>query len=218
MKILSNFDTTLPETLEKEYESMFGKDKVIVIRKSKLYFYKYLGGPLMVFGILLIGGIYSLYVVLDSVAVEWELAFWTVILMYILALLTQISGRWVSYKMDFLMVTPKEVIKYDQWGVFSRSTEKIHADKIKSMSIEKHWFIQSLLDIGEIHFLADSVSSAATTTFYVYFNNPDATMPAATDPYGSQAVWAGYEAVYHFVDVASTPDETGNGDRHNACG
>lgn len=158
MKILSNFDTTLPEKLEKEYEGMFGEDKVLVIRKSRLFFYQYLGGPFFLFGILLIGGMYSLYVVLESVLFEAELFFWAIILMYVLALLAKVSGRRVQYKMDFLVVTPKEVIKYDQEWVFSRHTEKIHADKVKSISIEKHGFVQSLLDIGEIHFLAEGDS------------------------------------------------------------
>lgn len=158
MRILSNFDTSLPWKLKKEYDGMFGEDKVLIIRKSKLFFYKYLWWPFMLFGVLLIGGMYSLYVVLDTVPLEVELVFRAIILMYILALLAKVSGRRVQYKMDFLIVTPKEVIKYDQEWVFSRHTEKIHADKIKSISIEKHGFIQSLLDIGEIHFLAEGDS------------------------------------------------------------
>lgn len=155
MKILSNFDTSLPDKLGKEYAEMFGEDMVIVIRKSRLYFYKYLWAPFALFALLLIFWMYALYVVNDAIMVEVELVFWAVILMYILALCAQVSSRRVSYKMDFLVVTPKEVIKYDQWWVFSRSTEKIHADKIKSMWIQKNWFFQSLLDIGEIHFLAE---------------------------------------------------------------
>jgi hypothetical protein len=57
--------------------------------------------------------------------------------------------------MDFLIVTPKEVIKYDQRGMFSRVSEKIAADKIKTMTIQKHGFLASFFDIGSIVFLAE---------------------------------------------------------------
>jgi hypothetical protein len=58
--------------------------------------------------------------------------------------------------MDFLIITPKEVIKYDQEGVFSRAVEKINANKVKSVSIRKDGFIDSLFDIGTIVFLAEA--------------------------------------------------------------
>lgn len=61
-----------------------------------------------------------------------------------------------NYKMDFLIITPKEVIKYDQEGVFSRDVEKIHSSKVKSVSIRKSGFIDSFFDIGTIVFLAEA--------------------------------------------------------------
>lgn len=58
--------------------------------------------------------------------------------------------------------------------------------------------IDTAAQTGELHLLADSVSSTADTTFYVYFDNPLAVAPAADSTYGSEAVWHEYEAVYHF--------------------
>jgi hypothetical protein len=57
--------------------------------------------------------------------------------------------------MDYLLITPKEVTKYDQWWVFHRDVENIPTDKIKSISVAKHWFIQSFFDIGSLVFLAE---------------------------------------------------------------
>jgi len=62
-------------------------------------------------------------------------------------------------------------------------------------------------DVGELYFLADSLSSSADNEFYVYYGNPSATCYAATDPFGSQAVWADYDIVLH---DAGTADATGN--------
>ncbi len=57
--------------------------------------------------------------------------------------------------MDFLIATPKEIMKYDQKGIFSRNAEKIAADKIKTISLKKEGFIRSLFDIGTLTFLAE---------------------------------------------------------------
>lgn len=69
---------------------------------------------------------------------------------------------------------------------------------------------------GELHFLADSVDSATTTYFFIYFNNPSASAYYPTDTYGSEAVWSEYKAVYHFNDDPTAVDNyitdaTGNG-------
>ncbi len=57
--------------------------------------------------------------------------------------------------MDYLIVTPKEVIKYDQNWVLHRDNETIHVDKIKSVTVAKHGLMNSFFDIGTITFLAE---------------------------------------------------------------
>ncbi|MEZ4200044.1 MAG: hypothetical protein R3B69_00340 [Candidatus Paceibacterota bacterium] len=73
--------------------------------------------------------------------------------------------------------------------------------------------IDQTAQTGELHTLATSISSSATTTFYVYFGNATATTYAVSDTYGAQNVWADYEAVYHFHDDPAVliTDETGRG-------
>lgn len=56
-------------------------------------------------------------------------------------------------------------------------------------------------DTGELHFLADSVSYNATTTFYVYYGNSGASCYADTATYGAQNVWGDYAGVWHFDTV-----------------
>ena len=49
-----------------------------------------------------------------------------------------------------------------------------------------------------------SISNVADTTFYVWWGYPGETQPAASDPYGSQAVWdASFQAVYHLEEDPS---------------
>lgn len=54
---------------------------------------------------------------------------------------------------------------------------------------------------GELHFKAKSVLSTSDTEFYIYFDNPSASPPATTDPYGRNAVWDnGYNDVFHLEE------------------
>lgn len=154
MKFLSNFDTWLAHSLYQEFEQSFGEGNVLLVRKSKYYFYKFMGRPLILFALLLLFGAYFLYSQ-DSVVPEIEIGFWITFMLYLIVILFKMSSRRVDYKMDFLIVTPKEVIKYNQAWVLSRDVEKIHADKIKSISLKKHWFVQSFLNIWEVVFLAE---------------------------------------------------------------
>ncbi len=51
--------------------------------------------------------------------------------------------------------------------------------------------------IGELHFMADSLATTSTSTFYIYYGNATATAYAVTDTYGRNNVWGDYVAVYH---------------------
>lgn len=68
--------------------------------------------------------------------------------------------------------------------------------------------INTTSSTGEVHFLANSLSSTVDTIFYVYYGNAAATDYAVTATYGRNAVWAGYVAVWH---LNGTTDSTGNG-------
>jgi len=62
---------------------------------------------------------------------------------------------------------------------------------------------------GELHFLADNLSTTSTSTFYIYYGNPSASAYAVTDTYGRNAVWTSYGGVWHLADVST--DSTSNG-------
>jgi hypothetical protein len=66
---------------------------------------------------------------------------------------------------------------------------------------------------GELHFLADSLSTTSTSTFYLYYGNPSASAYAVTDTYGRNNVWApNYIAVYHMNESSgSANDSTASG-------
>ena len=66
---------------------------------------------------------------------------------------------------------------------------------------------------SELHFKADSLSSSANTSFYIYYGNASASEPAAASAYGSESVWTNsYAGVWHLNEVSGTSisDSTSN--------
>ena len=60
----------------------------------------------------------------------------------------------------------------------------------------------------ELHFMADSLGTTSTSTFYIYYGNATATAYAVGDTYGRNAVWTAYRAIYHMNTLVT--DYSGN--------
>jgi len=64
---------------------------------------------------------------------------------------------------------------------------------------------------GELHFMADSLGTTSTSTFYIYYGNTTATAYAVTDTYGRNNVWSSYIGVWHMAESSGNAnDYTGN--------
>jgi len=124
------------------------------VHKSRLFYRKYVGLPIAWYSVLFIIAMYFFFVedVIEPVMLRSFV--WLFGLLWV-TLFFKVTRKWVDYKMDFLIVTPKEIARYDQSGMFNRQIEKLHADKIKSVSISKPWFVNSVFDIGSITFMAE---------------------------------------------------------------
>lgn len=64
---------------------------------------------------------------------------------------------------------------------------------------------------GELHFLADSLATTSTSTFWIYYGNPSASKYANADTYGRNNVWKwSYRLVHHATSSAQASDSTSN--------
>lgn len=172
MKIFSAFNTHSKEQLLEEYRALFGADAVLLVSRSKLYYYQHIGRIIFLYFLALALALYAMYsdVLIDYMwAIKarvtfipehigiWvqQSAFWVIWWILWVLLLHKVSKNYMHYAMDFLLVTPKEVIRHDQQGFFAKEMQKLHADKIKSVTIQKVWVLNSFLDIWSITFIAE---------------------------------------------------------------
>ena len=154
MKFLSNFDSWLEQKLLCKYKKKFGDKCVLSIHRSPYYYRRYIGIPLFVYlALLLISGYFIFSH--ETLPKRWIWVFLVVFGMYGLILFFKLAHKRIDYKMDFVLVTPHEIIKYDQQGVFGRTVETIPTHKIKSISTDKPGLFYSFFNLGSIDFLSE---------------------------------------------------------------
>jgi uncharacterized membrane protein YdbT with pleckstrin-like domain len=74
----------------------------------------------------------------------------------IVALMVFRLGKlYIDYTMDFTIVTPEQIITYDQTFVLNRNVRTMQTSKIKTVSISKNGLLYSLFDNGDISFLSE---------------------------------------------------------------
>ena len=155
MKIFSNFDTKLRQTTFKEYQDKFGVENVLCFWRSKLYqIYKIILPFLAVSSFTLLvliffyrrlGGDYFGYIVAAILIINVVFFF-------------PVIGKYIDYKMDFIIVIPHAIMMYDQWGIFKRNVVTISVQSIKAISIKKAWLLYSMFDNGDIIILTEGDS------------------------------------------------------------
>ncbi len=152
MRIFSNFDTNLRQKTFMEYQSKYGVENVLCFWRSKLYrAYKFflpflllvvLSILALIFFYRRLGGDYFWYVVTGVIIIFFVFFFPAI-------------GKYIDYKMDFIIVIPNSIIMYDQWGLFKRNVVTISAQSVKSISVKKESLLYSIFDNGDLIILTE---------------------------------------------------------------
>jgi hypothetical protein len=69
--------------------------------------------------------------------------------------LYRISDKVLNYYLDFTIITPQEIVQYDQKWFFSRPMKTVAANKIKTISIRKWGVLQSIFNFWTLMFLSE---------------------------------------------------------------
>ena len=147
MKIFSNFDTKLRQKTFEEYQEKCGPENVLCFWRSRLYrlykvvfpllFLTSFAALVLVFFYGRLGGDYFGYIV-------------TAIIIIFIVFFFPVIGKYIDYKMDFIIVIQNTIMMYDQWGIFKRNVVTISSQSIRSVSIKKAGLLYSMFDNGDI--------------------------------------------------------------------
>jgi len=152
MKIFSNFDTTIRRMKFQEYQEQFGPENVIMFGRSKLYRVIKVVIPTFFLIAATVLGLVWLYSRLWS---DYMLYFVIAFALFDLVRLFPIIGKYMDYKLDFIIVTPDLLIMYDQWGIFNRNIISTNEKSIKTISVKKTWLFYSIFNNGDLIFLTE---------------------------------------------------------------
>lgn len=136
MKFLANFDTELETRVVQKYVELYGKDNILCIHRAKIFwvFKCLLPGIAMLILLLvavLIGSRDSGDETLNGIKSLLSFIFGAIV---IFVGGVKVLKKYFDYKMDFCVVTPQEVVAYNQTGLLRRSSRTIDADKIKTVT------------------------------------------------------------------------------------
>lgn len=158
MKFMSNFDTSLRDNLLKEYQTKFWKEKVLLIRRTYIFFFLVVLSPL--------GGMFWLILILLS-ATFWINTWYSVfddllglliliaVVMITITTWSRIIKRFWDYTMDFAIITPHEIIHYNQQWMLNRGIKTMDMEKVKTINVKWWWFIESFFNYGTLIFLSE---------------------------------------------------------------
>lgn len=155
MKIFSNFDT---QFCKKTYEQKIqeaGEEHVLLILRSKYYLiFKVLFPFFILIGILILMVFFLEYtraypLVLWLLSFVWFLVFWF-----------RIFRKFLKYKYDFTLVTPRGVVTYQQKWILYNKIKEIPSKRIKAIQVSRTGLLWNIFWFGEIDIIADLADNA----------------------------------------------------------
>lgn len=171
MKIFSNFDTEFKDKIFKQYQEKFN-DKLMLIQRNKVFLYLHVILPILM---LLTIYIFFFFVVISFDFLNnsfWYTLLWFFILWSLLIYSPTLIKKIIDYYMDFVIVTPDQIISYNQTWIFTRESRSLDIDKLKTISVDKKWILKSLFNFWDIHFLSEWWDRRWDISVY-YVDDPD---------------------------------------------
>jgi len=152
MRIFSNFDTKMRQKTFTEYQSKYWYENVLCFWRSELYWWLKFFLPFLVYTAIAIFVMLFFYNQLGNAYFSYILI--SVIIIY-LVFFIPLVGKYIDYRMDFIIVIPNAIMMYEQWWILKRNVSTISSQSVKSISIKKSGLLYSIFDNGDIVILTE---------------------------------------------------------------
>ena len=159
-----------------KYADTYWKEDVMIVFKNNVFLALYVIIPLVWYLVCVWLWFYVWYLI-DL----WDEYFnqmfnyflWIVFFISFLIAWRKIFKRFIDYEMDFALVTPEEVVFYEQDWIFSRVWRTLNSSKIRSITVEKDWILRSLFNFWNVLFLAEWYHEDWWDIRIIYITDPD---------------------------------------------
>lgn len=168
MKIFSNFDTNRKQEALAEAQEKYWIENILVLRKSKLFLFSKVVLPILGHTLLFIALQFPIYFALEDFGWIKHAASILLFVVY-LVLISPYSKYYIDYVMDFSIITPDSLTRYNQTWILQRDIKTSNVRNIKTISIQKQTFRYNLFDNWDLIFLSegDKADQGEITLHYI---------------------------------------------------
>lgn len=161
MKILSNFNTNLSQELYQQAVENFGSGKVLIIRRDPIYLRLKVLLPSIIWIVSVVLLTYIELRLLDRNMIDQFMMIIGFVIISIIGTmwLWHVCGKLIDYYLDFTLITPKQIVSYDQDGIFKRRSVSLDLTNLRSVNEEKVGLINSIFNFGTIVFFSEGNTS-----------------------------------------------------------
>jgi hypothetical protein len=97
--------------------------------------------------------------------------------------------KYIDFKLDFGIITPKWVFSYNQTGILRRNMTSLNVQNIRSIVVNKAWLIYSIFNNGEILVLSEGSDNNKWEAKFNYVNNPELKRKKMKQIFSKSNIW-----------------------------
>lgn len=169
MKIFSNFDTQWMQVAYTEAQEKFWLENVLLLRKSGLFLLSKVIWPILWWTILFILLQFPVYLALDEFWAVRYILTGCMLVLYLIMIAPNIK-YYIDYTMDFSLITPDYLTRYNQSWFMNRDIKTSNVRNIKTITVEKNSFWYNIFDNWDLIFLSegDKADQGEITLHYIH--------------------------------------------------
>lgn len=156
MKIFSNFDTGFREKAYNQRVQDFDTDQVFLIMRSRYYLMFRVIIP-FIFYIIVLVALFSAAVYYANID-ERLMALLTFV--WVLVVWFRVFHKFLKYKYDFTIVTPRGIFTYKQKGILNSQIKELPTRRIKAIQVCRASLLQNIFGYGSIDIMSDISDNA----------------------------------------------------------
>jgi len=159
MKIFSSFDINFAHKILEREKQIHWPENVLLITHSKFFYYFRVLFPAILVGIMMVIYLTLYFYLWSRIPTDFKFFYYFSGLIFFVVLFFplwfKILRKYIDYILDFMVVTPKMLIYYDQKWIFTRRWRTVDADKIKTITVSKSWLLWSIFNFWSMMVLSE---------------------------------------------------------------
>ena len=157
MKIFSNFDSERKKEAYKEIVEKYGEENVLVLNKSFLFLFVKVLVPVFWWFIAVFWLRFLIYINLwdENNTIKALFTLFMLLLYLFILTISSVVKYYIDYKLDFSVVTPEYLTRYNQTWFFKRDIKSSYVRNIKTITIVKNSFWYNIFNNWNLIFLSE---------------------------------------------------------------